>query len=172
MQLAGQRLQGDWPPQVLAPGAARTSVTSDGLSAVHVDLHPPLALGVSGPTTLTVAGNAYTPNPFDITATVFNNGAAPATNVQVTLNLTGTARLTLEAGPQTQVIGDLAVGAEQQVTWCVRAAVQPREKRQPRQKVISYAVVASATNTAANTVTRDIALPPISTNGAALGMDR
>ena len=139
-------------------------MTYYGLSALNVDLRPPLALGVSGPATLSVDGTAYTPNPFDITATVFNNGTAPATNVQLTLNLTATAGLTLVSGVQTQAIGDLAVGAERQVTWRVRAAIQPSQKLQPRQKVISYAVVASATNTASKTVTRDISLPPISTS--------
>jgi hypothetical protein len=75
-----------WNPKPLDPGVSNTYVTYYGLAALNVDLSPPLALGVSGPATLIVDGNGYTPNAFDITATVFNNGTAPATEVLMTLN--------------------------------------------------------------------------------------
>ncbi len=153
-----------WNPQPLAPGAIRTYVTYYGLAALNVDLRPPLALGVTAPTMLLVDGIAYTPNPFEITATVFNNGTAPATNVQVTLNLTGTAGLTLEQGTVTQSAGTLNVGGERQLTWLVRAAIQPSQEHPISQKRITYSVVANAANTATKTLTREIVLPPTSTS--------
>jgi hypothetical protein len=65
-----------WNPTVLAAGGSRTYVTYYGLSTVDVNLEPPLALGVSAPVALSVVNNQYSPNPFDVLATVLNNGNA------------------------------------------------------------------------------------------------
>ncbi|NJO81355.1 MAG: hypothetical protein HC828_00430 [Blastochloris sp.] len=144
-----------WNPVTLAPGETLTYATLYGLAEIEADLRPPLALAVSSPATLTVEEDQYIPNPFDITATVLNNGTAPATAVQATLNLTGTAGLTLVEGEQTQVIGDLPVGEERQVTWRVQAAPQGRTE------TIPFAVAVEATNAEDKIVTRSITLPII-----------
>ncbi|NOK64310.1 MAG: hypothetical protein GFH25_541320n50 [Chloroflexi bacterium AL-N10] len=144
-----------WNPVTLAPGETLTYATLYGLAEIEADLRPPLALAVSSPATLTVEESQYIPNPFDITATVLNNGTATATAVQATLNLTGTAGLTLVEGEQTQVIGDLPVGEERQVTWRVQAASQGRTE------TIPFAVVVEATNTTEKVVTRAITLPVV-----------
>jgi hypothetical protein len=144
-----------WNPVTLAPDTETTYATLYGLADLDADLRPPLALAVSGPATLSIADNQYTPNPFALTATVLNNGTVPATGVQVTLNLTGTTGLTLVSGAETQSIGDLAVGEERQVTWYVAAA--PQGRIEP----IAYAVVADADNADPKTVVRDIVVPAL-----------
>lgn len=144
-----------WEPMTLGAGQSRTYVTYYGLAQLDIDLRPPLALGVSAPATLDALTSSYSPNPFEIVATVFNNGTATATDVQLTLNLTGTTGLTLTGGLLTQSIGDVAIGQERQVTWRVFA------NPQSSQTSISYAVVVEALNIDPKTVVRDISLPGV-----------
>ncbi len=140
-----------WNPAALAPGASRTFATLYGLAQENVDLQPPLALGVSGPAALSTANGQYSPNPFNVVATIYDNGTAPATGVQLTLNLpTG---LSLAGDAATQTVGDLAVGQERQVSWSVQAA----PARSPT--TLTYGVTASATNTSSKTVQRQISVP-------------
>jgi hypothetical protein len=158
--LLGTAIGGDsayavyWYSVTLNPGDLRTYVTYYGRSTLTTDLRPPLALGVHGPATLSVRDQQYSPDPFDIVATIANTGTAPATDVQLTLNLP--PELTLAAGQtatQTVAGGELAVDAEQQLTWQVQATSQTTER------VVTYSVTAAATNTAPKTVTRTITLP-------------
>jgi CSLREA domain-containing protein len=142
-----------WNPTTLDPGNEVTNVTYYGLGQLNVDLQPPLALGVSGPAALSVVNNQYSPNPFDVVATVFNNGAATATNVQFTLNLP--VGLSLAAGSATQSVGDLAVGQERQISWSVSASPQTSST------VRTYSVTATAFNIQSKTVSRDITIPAL-----------
>jgi hypothetical protein len=160
--LLGTAIGGDsayavyWYSVTLNPGDLRTYVTYYGRSTLTTDLRPPLALGVHGPATLSVRDQQYSPDPFDIVATIANTGTAPATDVQLTLNLP--PELTLAAGQtatQTVAGGELAVDAEQQLTWQVQATSQTTER------VVTYSVTAAATNTAPKTVTRTITLPAL-----------
>ncbi|MCC6615151.1 MAG: fasciclin domain-containing protein [Anaerolineae bacterium] len=132
-----------WNPSALAPGESRTYATHYGLGEVTVDLQPPLALGVSGPESV----EAGSSEAFSIVATVFNNGTATATNVQLTLNLP--VGLTLASGSAAQAIGDLAVGQERQVSWSVLAGSQATQ-------TLTYSVQATASNAQAKTVSREI----------------
>lgn len=140
-----------WNPITLAPGASRTYTTFYGLAELDVDLLPPLALGVSGPAELSVIGGQYSPNPFNVVATIFNNGNATATDVEVTVNLP--AGLSLESGSLTQSIGNLPVGEEHQISWSVRASAQSSET------TLTYSVTATASNAEPKTVERDLFLP-------------
>jgi lysophospholipase L1-like esterase len=157
---SGQDITGDsayaayWNPITLAPGQSRTIVTDYGLSDVTVDLTPPLAVGLSGPATLGVSGNAYTPNPFTVTATVSDAGTAVATAAVLTLSLPPGLHT---SSPNPVSVGDLAPGGqEQQVSWQVTAdaAASP--------VTLSYSVTAAASNAASKIVTRDISLPQLS----------
>jgi|GEM_PF-2139092 len=139
-----------WNPTSLAAGASRTVTTFYGLANLQVDLLPPLALGVSAPATLSVVNGQYSPNPFDVTATVFNNGNGAANGVALTLNLP--AGLSLASGSATQTVGDLPAGQERQVSWSVRANPQPAET------TVTFSVTASATNAQSKTVQRQITL--------------
>ncbi len=140
-----------WNPAALAPGASRTFATLYGLAQENVDLQPPLALGVSGPAALSTTNGQYSPNPFNVVATIYDNGTAPATGVQLTLNLpTG---LSLAGDAATQTVGDLAVGQERQVSWSVQAAPASSPT------TLTYGVTASATNTSSKTVQRQISVP-------------
>lgn len=140
-----------WNPASLAAGSSRTYVTFFGLAELQANLQPPLALGVSGPATLSVVNGQYSPNPFDVVATVFNNGTATATNVRLTLNLP--AGLSLAAGTLTQTLGDLPVNQERQVSWKVTAASQVN------QTTLTYSVDATAANAQTKTLSRQISVP-------------
>lgn len=142
-----------WNPTPLAPGASRAYVTFYGLAQVEVNLQPPLALGVSGPATLAIVNGQYSPNPFDVVATVLNNGNATATNIGLTLNLP--AGLSLAAGSTTQALGDLQVGQEKQASWKVNALPQSS------QTTLTYSVDATASNAQTKTVQRQITLGAI-----------
>lgn len=108
---------------------------------------------MSGPANLSILNNQYAPNPFDLVATVFNNGTGPATDVALTLEFP--AGLTLATGAVTQRIGVLDVGQEQQVSWSVRATAQSSLA------TANYAVTVSASNAPSKTVTRSLTLPPL-----------
>ncbi len=112
---------------------------------------PALSLQLKAPTTLSLAGSQYSPNPFDVVATVTNTGGATATNVMATLSLPG--GLSLATGSFSQNVGDLAPGQQKQATWSVRAAGQAQ------QATLSYLVTASSANTATQNVARSITLP-------------
>ncbi|MBI3757895.1 MAG: thrombospondin type 3 repeat-containing protein [Deltaproteobacteria bacterium] len=113
---------------------------------------PFLALDVSAPSSLTVVSGSYTPNPFTITATLRNTGAATAQNVEVSLSLP--QGLTLAEGSVTQVIADIPAGQQHQVVWSVRAA---GEKTQDVTR--TYFVTAVLSNRTGKTVSGQITLP-------------
>jgi uncharacterized repeat protein (TIGR01451 family) len=142
-----------WNPTTLEAGESRTYVTFYGLAQLTSDLRPPLALGVSAPATLSVVNNAYSPNPFTVTATILDNGTAPAQNVAVTIHLP--AGLSLASGSETQNIGTLPVNAERQVTWSVKAENQSSEK------TLTYSIDASADNADTKTLSKQITLPAV-----------
>lgn len=146
-----------WNPKMLAAGETRTFVTLYGLGQATVNKTAPLALSVRGPATLGRTWNDYTPNPFDITATISNTGATTTAGTQLTLTLP--AGLTLASGTATQNIGSLLAGQERQVSWKVRAPLQSTAA------TLNYSVAASATGVAAKTVTRPIALPDLNATG-------
>ncbi len=142
-----------WNPSTLAPGSSRTYVSFYGLSNLQVDLQPPLALGVTGPATLSVVNGQYSPNPFDVVGTVLNNGTATATNVQLGISLpTG---LSLATGNAVVAVGDLGVGQERQVSWKVMAA--PLNSN----TTLTYSITASASNAQSKTVQKQISVPAL-----------
>jgi pimeloyl-ACP methyl ester carboxylesterase len=150
-----------WNPAALSPGSSRTYVTFYGLADVQVNLEPPLALGVTGPAALSVVNNQYTPNPFDVVATVLNTGTASANSVQLTINLP--AGLSLASGSATQSIGDLGVSQERQISWSVSAAPQSS------QTTLTYSVTTAASNVQPKTVERQITLPPLTALSVSVG---
>lgn len=143
-----------WNPVTLAAGASRTVTTYYGLSDVTVDLAPPLALGVSGPTQLAVSGGAYTPNPFTVTATVSDSGTGEATGVTLTLQLPPGLHT---ASPNPVALGTLAPGGQEgQASWQVVA-----DPRSDPLTLSTYSVTASASNSASKTVSRTVSIPAL-----------
>jgi hypothetical protein len=143
-----------WLASPLAPGASRTYVTYYGLGNVTADVQPPLALAVSGPAALSILDGQYTPNPFEVVATVRNNSenTVAVNNVQLTLNLP--AGLTLQ-GDAAFSVGTLQPGQEVQHSWLVTAA----SSYSPL--TLNYSVTATGTNTQAKVVTRSISIPAL-----------
>ncbi|HEY0606629.1 MAG TPA: hypothetical protein VGD58_27130 [Herpetosiphonaceae bacterium] len=146
-----------WNPKLLAAGESRTFVTLYGLGQATVNKTAPLALSVRGPAALGRVWNDYTPNPFDITATISNTGTTTTNGTQLTLTLP--PQLTLAGGTATQTIGALPAGQERQVSWKVRATLQHTPAS------LSYSVAASATGVAAKSVSRTLALPDLDATG-------
>ncbi|HEX6290152.1 MAG TPA: hypothetical protein VFZ66_13240 [Herpetosiphonaceae bacterium] len=142
-----------WNPKPLGAGETRTYVTLYGLGQATINQTAPLALSVRGPAALGRTWSGYSPNPFDIVATVVNTGTTTVVGAQLALNLP--PELQLAAGSATQTIGSLTAGQERQVVWQVRAPLRDT------QTTPSYSVVASGTGVAAKTVTRSISLPDI-----------
>jgi len=160
---AGQPITGDsayatyWNPQALAPGSSRTYVTYYGLANVTVDLTPPIALGLTGPASLAVAGTNYSPNPFSVVATVSDDGTAPVDGATITLHLPAGLHT---SDPATVSLGTLNPGdPEQLVTWHVTADPQATAT------TLTYSVTASGSNTGSKTLSRQIALPALASAG-------
>lgn len=112
---------------------------------------PALSLQLTGPAALSVASSQYSPDPFDVVATVTNTGGATAANVSVTLSLPG--GLSLAGGSFSQDIGDLAPGQQKQATWSVHAVGQAQ------QATLSYLATASSANAPTRNATQSITLP-------------
>ena len=141
-----------WNPTPLAPGQSRTYVSSYGLGASNVDLRPPLALGVYGPSQLNVVGGNYSPNPFDVTAWVSDVGTGAASNVKATIKLS--TGLQLASGAlTTQNLGALAVNQEKQASWSVRALPQGSAR------TVTYSVTVVGDGVRPKTVIRQLRLP-------------
>jgi hypothetical protein len=140
-----------WNPQALSPGSSRTYITYYGLANVTVDLTPPIALGLTGPVSLAIAGSDYSPNPFSIVATVSDDGTVPVDGATITLNLPAGLHT---SDPATISLGTLDPGdPEQLLTWHVTA--DPRASA----TTLTYSVTASGTNSPAKTLSRQIDVP-------------
>jgi hypothetical protein len=148
-----------WLPQPLEPSESRTYVTYYGLGNVTADVQPPLALAVSGPAALSILDGQYTPNPFEVVATVRNNSenTVAVDNVQLTLNLP--AGLTLQ-GDAAFSVGTLQPGQEVQHSWLVTAAPSYSPL------TLNYSVTATGTNTQAKVVTRSVSIPALAAPNA------
>jgi hypothetical protein len=142
-----------WDPQALAAGASHTYVTYYGLANVTVDLTPPIALGLTGPASLAVAGNNYSPNLFTVVATASDDGTAPVNGATVTLNLPTGLHTT---DPATVGLGTINPGdPEQLITWHVTADPQATAT------TFTYSVSASGANSPAKTLSRQVAVPAV-----------
>jgi uncharacterized repeat protein (TIGR01451 family) len=113
---------------------------------------PGLNLTVAAPDRLNVVGGQYTPNPFDVMATVRNDGAEAATNVVANLSLPPGLSFATDTSPQRN-ISSLAPGEQRSVSWSVRGAGQTQDS------VLNYFVSVSAANATGQNVPRHIYLP-------------
>src|SRR5262249_8254253 len=114
-------------------------------------VQPVVTLAVVAPTTLPIVNGSYSPNPFTITATVANTGAATAEDVALTVFLPD--GLTLAAGSFTQSIGNLPIGQQHDVSWSIRAAGQKQDV------MLTYFITAMPSNAAGKSVTRQTTVP-------------
>jgi hypothetical protein len=112
---------------------------------------PSLSLQLSAPATLSLAGDQYSPNPFNVVATVANIGAATASNVSLSLSLPG--GLSLSQGTFSQTVGDIPAGQQVQATWSVHASGETALT------TLNYFVAASASNAASMAALDQITLP-------------
>jgi hypothetical protein len=144
-----------WNPKTLAPGETREYVTYYGLSELTQDLRPPLALSVSGASSVEATPDGtYSPNPFTVTAYILNNGQATALNTSTSINLPEGLRLTEEEELE-KSLGNLEVGQERIVSWKVQ--IDPSSV----DRTLNYNVVVKADNTENKIVTKSIEIPKV-----------
>jgi hypothetical protein len=92
---------------------------------IIVNSPPQIALTVTAPETLSVTPqNRYSPDPFQVRATVTNRGAQSGRNLVMALALPDGLRLA-EGPPATQVSERLEAGQTQSFAWSVRATGMP-----------------------------------------------
>ena len=139
-----------WNPAALAPGQSRTYTTYYGLGDVTVDLVPPLALGLSGPTSLSAARRGF-PEPLRHHGYRLQQDCHAARDVRATLNLpAGLSARESTVSP----IGDLPAGSgERVVSWTVTAAPQNRAT------TLNYSVTVATTGAAPKTLSRALQVP-------------
>ncbi len=113
------------------PLTITASVTSENIEPnrvvreVVVNSPPRLAVTIEGPRALEVTPeNRYSPNPFELRATVRNEGAQAAGNLVVEISLPDGLR-PAGAEPLTQVRGRLGAGESASFAWRARATGMP-----------------------------------------------
>lgn len=148
-----------------------SSSNVNGIDVTFVEGRPPpapsLQLSIDGPTALSIVNGQYSPNPFDITATVSNSGNATATNVQASITLPDELNFTSLNPIITYNIGSLAPGQQQQVSWNVKVQLgAPLD--QPRQT--SYSVTITTDNADSRFAENQLLLPIITTSNTDCGV--
>jgi hypothetical protein len=115
-----------------------------------------LALDFVGNDTITIQNRKYSPNPFNIFATVTNIGTATASEVLITLqNLPTGLSLAKGSAPSTIIIGNLASGAKKTVSWSVTAVPQNSDT------TLNYSIIAIGKNADPVAKNQQLTLPGI-----------
>ncbi len=159
-----------WNPRTIGTNETLSCKTYYGLSSLHQDNVPPLAVAISGATKLEVIEDengkqSYSPNPFTVTAYIQNVGTGTAYNTNVELVLP--EGMSVVDGSETVSLGDVAVSNRQtQVSWKVE--VEPSAI----DRVETYGVIVSADNAETKTLEREIEIPAITNSGIELRLDR
>ena len=144
-------------PITLDAGQSRTVKTWYGLSQfvpITIDLEADLSLTAVAPSELLTSDNqkTYQSNPFSFNSWVKNIGDARATNVKATLVLPSELSVN---GSLVKSIGALNVGAEYNISWSIKAALQSEAK------TVTYSVILSADGLDDIVYTYDIYLPAV-----------
>lgn len=155
-----------WNPIEIGPGETREFTTYYGIGDFAAqDLRPPLALRIQAPQELIVndSQDGYSPNPFTVTAYVWNNGSGPALNSMLHLELP--EGLTLVSGEKDVALGDIAPGQEKTVTWQVEAANQDADT------TLIYQIMAAADEVESKLLSISIKLPITSSLSRTAGIE-
>lgn len=83
------------------------------------DLLPPLAVNIKAPSGLVIENEGLKPNPFTVTANIFNNGAGTAYDVTVELKLMD--GLSLSAGKLLTQVEALPANQQLEISWGILA---------------------------------------------------
>jgi len=141
-----------WNIATLAPGETREYVTYYGLADFSQDLRPPVAVSLTGASTVESTEQGYNPNPFTATAYLQNIGSATAINTKATINLPEGLRLVAGQNP-TVSIGNLAVQGQRQLSWNIEIDPSKEDRN------LAYSVTITGDNTETKTVSRNIFIP-------------
>lgn len=122
------------------------------------DLLPPLAITITAPGALardSISGT-LTPNPFTVTANIFNTGNVSATNVHAVLSLFN--GLTLISGPADTVMGDILASGTKQIVWKISA-------NQDSSSLNFYSLSVGGDNAATKYIYRAVNVPDVTAPG-------
>lgn len=114
------------------------------------DLMPPLAVNVTAPSGLNLINGKIDPNPFTVTADVFNTGTGAAYNVKAELLLMD--GLTLNSGELVNELSSLEVGQHMELGWQVNADMNTSGYKR-------YQIMVGAENAEAKSVKRVVNVP-------------
>ncbi len=117
-----------------------------------------LQTSIDGPAIISVYNGQYSPNPFDISATISNIGSTTANNIQVSLNLPDELDYTSPNPTLTYNVASLAPGQQFQVSWNVE--VQLFDIPDPS-RYTSYSVNVVADNAASQSTEKQIIIPAV-----------
>ncbi|MGB8955912.1 MAG: hypothetical protein WCC10_11100, partial [Tumebacillaceae bacterium] len=141
-----------WNSKTLNPGETLEFTTYYGLADFSQDLRPPVAVSLTGASSVAATESGYNPNPFTVTAYLKNVGSATALNTKATLNLP--EGLHLANGQNATVsVGNMTVNAERQLSWNV--VIDPAKT----DRILNYSVTVTGDNTDTKTVSRSITIP-------------
>lgn len=119
------------------------------------DLLPPLSIQVEAPFALEYDNGNYVPNPFEVVATIFNNGEGEAINIVATLNtLPNGLELDVFSYPMEQNVGNLLPGEFINVSWTILANGN-------QSGILVYNMDFTADNAESKTVNRGVNIPDI-----------
>ena len=118
------------------------------------DYLPPLAITISAPGALVrdSLSGVLTPDPFTVTANIFNTGNVSATNVHTILSLFN--GLTLFSGPVDTALGNIPASGTIQIVWTIKA-------NKDSSSLNFYSLRISADNADTKDVNRAVNIPDI-----------
>lgn len=143
-----------WEPMPLLPGETEEYVTYYGLSEFVQNLDNPLAVSVTGTSSVEATETGYRPNPFTVTAYLQNNGKNIARNVHAKIILPGGLQ-TADGETAEKVLGNLLTGKESQVSWQI--LIEPQDE----EHTLTYSVVVTADDVEPVTVSKNLLVPAL-----------
>jgi len=140
-----------WDEKPLLPGESREYISLYGLSEFTKDLTPPLAVSISGASKLLVTDLGYSPNPFNITSYIMNNGNGEAHNVKAKLRLPDNLSLTTEFTEKN--LGNIKPYEEKQVSWNINVTPSLVDRH------INYLVEITSDNSGTKVLSKSVFIP-------------
>lgn len=125
------------------------------------DLLPPLAVNVTAPAGLGIENGNLKPNPFTVTANIFNTGTVPATDVKVELQLFDGLSLNTGDAVTTGII--LSPNEQKELKWTL--AADPRVSG-----LNQYKILVGASNVETKGINRSINIPDIVPPAVPIGL--
>jgi len=139
------------PSNMLVESNESNNKTSRPLKP-NSDLLPPLAVTITAPSALSLNNSVLSPNPFTVTANIFNTGSVSATNVHAVISLF--RGLTLSSGPIDTALGNIPSSGTVQIVWKINA-------NKDSSSLNFYSIKITADNANTKDINRAVNIPDI-----------